>query len=208
MSPPKDTASAAGTQACGARNGHQRLLQRQVKRDGQRRGFQLCRGAGGSELLFKAGDEVHVRGGPYAPFVDTDSWRSGTSKHPGHLPGLCFAHGGVAGHEQRGAEQHEGPVGFAGGGRRRPGAPLWCGCCSSLTPVRHFRGFYQILPTSSALKKGPALTKKKRRREAIKTGGCPYYAREGGTELCINAIRVLATRLAVCEATRTTTRCI
>jgi len=34
---------------------------------------------GARELLFKVGDEVHVRGGPNAPFVDTDSWRSGTS---------------------------------------------------------------------------------------------------------------------------------
>ena len=27
---------------------------------------------GARELLFKAGDEVHVRSGPYAPFVNTD----------------------------------------------------------------------------------------------------------------------------------------
>ena len=27
------------------------------------------------------------------------------------------------------------PMGAAGGGRRRPGASLWCGCCSSPTPV-------------------------------------------------------------------------
>ena len=27
------------------------------------------------------------------------------------------------------------PVGAADGGRQSPGAPLWCGCCSSLTPV-------------------------------------------------------------------------
>ena len=27
------------------------------------------------------------------------------------------------------------PVGAEGWGRRRPGAPLWCGCCSSPTPV-------------------------------------------------------------------------
>ena len=27
------------------------------------------------------------------------------------------------------------PVGAAGWGRRRPDAPLWCGCCSSPTPV-------------------------------------------------------------------------
>ena len=64
---------------------------------------------GARELLFKMGDEVHVRGDPYAPFVDTDSWCSGTRKHQGHLPGLCSARGVVAGHEQRGVEQRESP---------------------------------------------------------------------------------------------------
>jgi len=130
---------------------------------------------------------------------DPGSWCSGTRKHLMHLPGLCSAHGGVAGLEQLGEEQHESPRGrcrwgpsgarcapvvrllllsdpgswcsgtggglrqlpgpfpravaslgtsragrgaalqppwAAGGwGRRRPGAPLWCGCCSSLTLV-------------------------------------------------------------------------
>ena len=47
------------------------------------------------------------------------------------LPGLCSAHGGAPGHEQRGMEQHESPR----GGRQRPESPLWCGCCSSPTPV-------------------------------------------------------------------------
>ena len=130
---------------------------------------------------------------------DPGSWCSGTRKHLVHLPGLCSAHGGVAGLEQLGEEQHESPrescrwgpsgarcapvvrllllsdpgswcSGTGGGlrqlpgpfpravaslgtsragrgaalqppwaaggwGRRRPGAPLWCGCCSSLTLV-------------------------------------------------------------------------
>ena len=38
---------------------------------------------------------------------DPGSWCSGTRKHLGHLPGLCSAHGGAAGHEQRGVDQHE-----------------------------------------------------------------------------------------------------
>ena len=42
---------------------------------------------------------------------DPGSWCSGTRKHLGHLPGLCSAHGGAAGHEQRGMEQHESPRG-------------------------------------------------------------------------------------------------
>ena len=93
---------------------------------------------GARELLFKMGDEVHVRGDPYAPFVDTDSWCSGTRKHQGHLPGLCSPCGGVAGHEQRGMEQRESPRWRCRWGpseRRKPGAPLWCGCFSSPTPV-------------------------------------------------------------------------
>ena len=56
-------------------------------------------------------------------------------KHQGHLPGLCSAQGGVAGHEQRGAEQRKSPLWRCRWGRRRPDSPLWCGCCSSLTPV-------------------------------------------------------------------------
>ena len=66
---------------------------------------------------------------------DPDYWCSGTERGLRQLPELCSAHGGVAGLEQRGVEQRESPRGLAGGGRRRPGASLWCGCCSSPTPV-------------------------------------------------------------------------
>jgi hypothetical protein len=40
---------------------------------------------------------------------DPGSWCSGTRKHLRHLPGLCSAHGGIAGLEQRGVEQRESP---------------------------------------------------------------------------------------------------
>jgi hypothetical protein len=61
---------------------------------------------------------------------------SGTGRGLGQLPGPCPARGGgVAELEQRGGKQRESPVGAAGGGRRGPGAPPWCGCCSSPTPV-------------------------------------------------------------------------
>ena len=42
---------------------------------------------------------------------DPCSWCGGTRKHPGHIPGLCSAHGSVAGLEQRGEEQRESPRG-------------------------------------------------------------------------------------------------
>ena len=40
-----------------------------------------------------------------------DSWCSGTGRGLGQLPGLCSARSGVAGHGQRGVEQHESPRG-------------------------------------------------------------------------------------------------
>ena len=64
----------------------------------------------------------------FAPLVrllllsDPGSWCSGTRKHLRHLPGLCSAHGGAAGHEQRGADQRK--------------SPLWrCRCGQSLLAV-------------------------------------------------------------------------
>ena len=59
----------------------------------------------------------------------------GTESGLGQLPELRSTRGGVAGLEQRGVGWPRAPVAPAVGGRRRPGAPLWCGCCSSLTPV-------------------------------------------------------------------------
>ena len=41
---------------------------------------------------------------------DPGSWCGGTRKRLGQLPGLCSAHRGVAGHEQRGMEQRESPL--------------------------------------------------------------------------------------------------
>ena len=59
----------------------------------------------------------------------------GTGRGLRQLPGLFPARGGVAGHEQRGVEQHDSLRGQMGWGRQRPSAPLWCGCSSSLIPV-------------------------------------------------------------------------
>ena len=42
---------------------------------------------------------------------DPDYWCSGTGRGLGHLPGICSARGVVAGHEQRGLEQHGSPRG-------------------------------------------------------------------------------------------------
>ena len=54
---------------------------------------------------------------------DPGYWCSGTERGLGQLPRLCSAHGGAAGHEQRGAEQRESPRWRCRWGRRRPGAP-------------------------------------------------------------------------------------
>ena len=42
---------------------------------------------------------------------DPGSWCSRTRKRLGQLPGLCSAHGGAAGHEQRSVDQRESPRG-------------------------------------------------------------------------------------------------
>ena len=66
---------------------------------------------------------------------DPGSWCSGTRKHQMHLPSFVPRTVASLGSNSGARSSTRAPVDAAGGGRREPGAPPWCGCCSSLTLV-------------------------------------------------------------------------